>query len=86
MKAIFETGGKQYYVAEGDVIYVEKLDAEVGSEVKFDKVLLNNCSFSNSIAVISNFLVFSKLYILKKKYANNDNILIKVIITGIVSL
>ena len=36
MKAVFETGGKQYYVAENDVIYVEKLDAEVGSEVKFD--------------------------------------------------
>ena len=39
MKAIFETGGKQYYVSVGDVIYVEKLDAEVSSEVKFDKVL-----------------------------------------------
>ena len=39
MKAIFETGGKQYYVAENDTIYVEKLDAEVGSEVTFDEVL-----------------------------------------------
>ncbi len=39
MKAVFVTGGKQYYVAEGDVIYVEKLDAEVGSTVKFDEVL-----------------------------------------------
>ena len=39
MKAIFTTGGKQYYVAEGDAIYVEKLDAEVGSTVKFDEVL-----------------------------------------------
>ena len=39
MKAIFVTGGKQYYVAENDVIYVEKLDAEVGSTVKFDEVL-----------------------------------------------
>ena len=37
--AIIETGGKQYRVAEGDVIYVEKLDAEAGSSVKFDKVL-----------------------------------------------
>ena len=27
MKAIFETGGKQYYVSEGDVLYVEKLNA-----------------------------------------------------------
>ena len=32
MKAIFETGGKQYYVSEGDVLYVEKLDAEAGKE------------------------------------------------------
>ncbi len=39
MKAIFTTGGKQYYVSEGDVIYVEKLDAEVGSDVTFTDVL-----------------------------------------------
>ena len=39
MKAIFVTGGKQYYVSEGDVIYVEKLDAEVGKEIEFDEVL-----------------------------------------------
>ncbi len=39
MKAVFVTGGKQYYVSEGDVIYVEKLDAEAGSTVKFDEVL-----------------------------------------------
>ena len=40
MKAIIETGGKQYYVQEGTILYVEKLDAEVGSKVKFDKVLM----------------------------------------------
>lgn len=39
MKAIFVTGGKQYYVSEGDVIYVEKLNIEAGSTVEFDKVL-----------------------------------------------
>ena len=39
MKAIVETGGKQYYVTEEDVIYVEKLDAEVGSTVKLENVL-----------------------------------------------
>ena len=39
MKAIFVTGGKQYYVTEGDVIYVEKLNAEPGSEITFDEVL-----------------------------------------------
>ncbi len=39
MKAVFETGGKQYYVSEGDVIYVEKLPNEVGTEVTFTNVL-----------------------------------------------
>lgn len=42
MKAVVETGGKQYYVEEGSIIYVEKLDAEVGSKVLFDKVLMVN--------------------------------------------
>lgn len=42
MKAVIETGGKQYYVEEGSVIYVEKIDAEAGKEVKFDKVLMIN--------------------------------------------
>ena len=37
--AIIETGGKQYRVAEGDVIFVEKLGAEENEKVTFDKVL-----------------------------------------------
>ena len=37
--AIIVTGGKQYRVAEGDVIFVEKLDVETGETVKFDRVL-----------------------------------------------
>ncbi len=39
MKAIFETGGKQYNVSESDKIYVELLDVEVGKDITFDKVL-----------------------------------------------
>ena len=42
MKAVIETGGKQYYVEEGTILYVEKLDAEAGKEVTFDKVLMVN--------------------------------------------
>ena len=42
MKAVIETGGKQYYVEEGSVIYVEKLDAQVGQKINFDKVLMVN--------------------------------------------
>ena len=37
--AIIVTGGKQYRVAEGDGIFVEKLDVEAGETVKFDRVL-----------------------------------------------
>ena len=37
--AIIVTGGKQYRVAEGDVVFVEKLDVEAGETVTFDQVL-----------------------------------------------
>ncbi|MGZ0187922.1 MAG: 50S ribosomal protein L21 [Alphaproteobacteria bacterium] len=40
MFAVIRTGGKQYRVAENDVIRIEKLDAEAGSEVTFDQVLM----------------------------------------------
>jgi large subunit ribosomal protein L21 len=40
MYAIVETGGKQYKVQEGDVVYLERLPYESGSEVVFDKVLV----------------------------------------------
>ena len=39
MYAVIETGGKQYKVQEGDVLFIEKLDVEEGSEITFDKVL-----------------------------------------------
>ena len=42
MFAIFVTGGKQYKVSEGDVIFVEKLGVAEGEKVTFDKVLCVN--------------------------------------------
>lgn len=39
MYAIIKTGGKQYMVSEGDVLKVEKLDAESGAKVVFEEVL-----------------------------------------------
>ncbi|MDF2814249.1 MAG: ribosomal protein [Paenibacillus sp.] len=39
MYAIIETGGKQYKVAQGDVLYIEKLVASEGDVVTFDRVL-----------------------------------------------
>ena len=59
MKAIIETGGKQYYVSEGTVIYVEKLDGNEGDKVVFDKVLMAN-------GVVGNPYVSSKGVILKQ--------------------
>ena len=40
MYAIIETGGKQYKVQEGDIVFIEKLAIEDGNPVSFDKVLL----------------------------------------------
>jgi large subunit ribosomal protein L21 len=40
MYAIIETGGKQYKVAEKDVIYVEKLDKDVDAEVEFEALVV----------------------------------------------
>ncbi|MBR1629046.1 MAG: 50S ribosomal protein L21 [Lachnospiraceae bacterium] len=40
MYAIIATGGKQYKVAEGDLVWVEKLPGEVGDSVTFDQVLV----------------------------------------------
>ena len=40
MYAVIATGGKQYRVAEGDVVRIEKLPAEPGATVEFDKVLV----------------------------------------------
>ena len=39
MQAIIVTGGKQYKVAQGDTLFIEKLEAEAGAEITFDQVL-----------------------------------------------
>ena len=40
MYAVFQSGGKQHRVVEGQTLLLEKLNVEVGSNVNFDKVLL----------------------------------------------
>ncbi len=40
MYAVIRTGGKQYRVAQGDVLRIEKVTGESGAEVKFDEVLM----------------------------------------------
>ena len=40
MYAVLVTGGKQYRVAQGEKLRIEKLEVEVGSEIKFDNILM----------------------------------------------
>lgn len=42
MYAIIETGGKQYKVQQGDVLFIEKINEEAEAEVTFDKVIAVN--------------------------------------------
>lgn len=63
MYAIIETGGKQYKVHEGDVVFIEKLFDEEGSSVTFDKVVAiskeDNVSFGAPF--VSNATVSGKV-------------------------
>ncbi|MBQ7012956.1 MAG: 50S ribosomal protein L21 [Oscillospiraceae bacterium] len=49
MYAVIETGGKQYQVREGDVVFIEKLNVEADETVTFDKVVAVNAE--NGLAV-----------------------------------
>ena len=49
MKAIFKTGGKQYYVTEGDKVFIEKLEVEAGQKVTFDEVLMVDGKAGNPV-------------------------------------
>jgi large subunit ribosomal protein L21 len=59
MYAVIATGGKQYRVAEGDVVRIEKLTADVGAAVEFDKVLL--VGSGNSLKVGAPLVAGSKV-------------------------
>lgn len=63
MYAIIKTGGKQYRVAEGDVIDVELLQEEIGAEIHFDEVLFvsdgSNVTFGDPF--VAGFLVHGEI-------------------------
>ena len=61
--AIIQTGGKQYRVAEGDVIEVEKLEVEAGAEAKFEQVLLvsNGESLSIGLPLVAGAAVIAEV-------------------------
>lgn len=78
MKAIIETGGKQYYVEEGSIVYAEKIDAEPGSQVKFKVLMVNGTSgrpYLDHVEVVGEIIKHGKQrkikifkYNQKKKY------------------
>lgn len=80
--AIIVTGGKQYKVQEGDVIYVEKLDVADGESVKFDTVLaVSGEKFVAGNPTVANAYVTAtvvktgkgkKIYVLKYKSKKNE--------------
>ena len=83
MFAIFETGGKQYKVTEGDVVFVEKLNVADGEKVTFDKVLAVSAGEKLSVgtpyvdgaSVVANVVKSGKgkkIYVIKYKAKKNE--------------
>ncbi len=83
MFAIIETGGKQYKVNEGDIIYIEKLEVNEGDKITFDKVLAisKDNGFVAGTPTVAGATVTAnvvkngkgkKLYILKYKSKKNE--------------
>ena len=82
MFAVIETGGKQYKVSEGDIIFVEKLGAPDGAEVIFDKVLAIGAeTFTVGAPYVEGATVSAtalksgrgkKIYVLKYKSKKNE--------------
>ena len=83
MFAVIETGGKQYRVNEGDVIFVEKLDVNEGDTVVFDRVMAMSIgqSFEVGAPVVEGAKVTAKvlkngkakkIYVMKYKAKKNE--------------
>ena len=83
MFAIIETGGKQYKVNEGEIIFVEKLDAEVGATVEFNtvkalskdgvlKVGTPNVEGAKVTATVVRQAKSKKIYVIKYKAKKNE--------------
>ena len=83
MFAVIETGGKQYKVSEGDVIFVEKLDVNEGDKVTFDRVLAlsNDAGFVAGTPTVEGATVTGtvekngrgkKIYVFKYKAKKNE--------------
>ena len=56
MYAVIETGGKQYQVNVGDILFIEKLDAEADANVTFDKVIAVGAPYVDGATVAAKVL------------------------------
>ena len=77
MNAVIKVGGKQYYVTEGSVIFVEKIDCAVGDVVNFDQVLMLDSRvgnpYLNNVTVLGEVLKNGKSKKIKVfKYKSKD--------------
>ena len=83
MYAIIETGGKQYKVSEGDIIFIEKLDVNAGDTVTFDsvKAISNGDDFKVGAPTVEGATVTAnvvangkgkKIYVIKYKSKKNE--------------
>ena len=72
MYAVISTGGKQYRVSEGSVLRVEKLEAEAGANVEFDKVLL--VGQGDSVKIGSPFLSGGKVVATVQSHGKGDKV------------
>lgn len=63
MYAVIETGGKQYRVAPGDTLNVERLEAQAGQPFTFDRVLLvaNNGTYSVGTPTVANASIVAEV-------------------------
>ena len=83
MYAVIKTGGKQYQVKEGDVVFIEKIEGENGAEVNFDQVLAigDEGKFTAGTPVVEGAKVTAKvlkngkakkIYVMKYKAKKNE--------------
>jgi large subunit ribosomal protein L21 len=74
MYAVIATGGKQYRVAEGDVVRIEKLTADLGAAVEFDKVLM--VGQGGDVKIGAPLLEGSKVSGIVQKHGKSDKVAI----------
>jgi large subunit ribosomal protein L21 len=72
MYAVIKTGGKQYRVAEGDVLRVEKLTADVGASIDFERVLM--VADGDNVSIGAPFIEGGKVTATVKSHGRGEKI------------